>query len=242
MKVLINPKTGRYYYYKGPGDYHCKEGIIKEGDINSGSPRVMSTLKKEFIVFDAKAIDYHQTIKRGPQWIMPKDLGYVLTRTGLSKDSVVLEAGSGSGSATAFFARFVKKVYSYDVVEDHVKIAKKNTDYLGLENVEFEVGSVIDKVEGHEPVDLVFLDMPDPQEVFKKDLSLLSSGSFIVCYLPSITQIQQLVIAQMEHERLYVEEIAEVSIRNWRVGERVARPEHRKEIDHTAFLVFVRKL
>ena len=44
MKVLISQKTGRYYYYNEEGDYHCKEGLIKEEDLKSGKSRVFSNI------------------------------------------------------------------------------------------------------------------------------------------------------------------------------------------------------
>ncbi len=243
MYVLISLKTGLFYYYKPEnGDFHTKEGFVKAEEFKEGVRKVVSNLDREFYVFPSNDYDKLQKFRRGPQLITTKDLGYILARSGIGKESYVVEAGSGSGAATSFFARLVKKVKSYEVREDHQKIAMKNFESMGLDNVDFILGDLNDYIEKETDVDLLFLDMPDPQIVLQKDLSACKRGSYIVCYVPSIVQIQEIINVVKGRNDLYFEEISEVILRHWRVWERIARPEHRKEIDHTAFLVFIRKV
>lgn len=242
MKVLISKKTGLYYYYTGIGDYHCKEGVIKKIDIDSGEKIVKSNINREFLVFNANEYDITKKYKRGPQLINPKDLGYIIARSGISKHSLVIDAGSGSGAACSFFANFVKKVISYDIREDHTLIAKNNSKLHSLDNIEFKVGNLADDVEKLKDIDLLFLDMPNPVEILEKNLEGVKSGSYIICYVPSISQIQEITNSIASKDNLYLEEISEVILRHWRVWEKISRPEHRKEIDHTAFLVFIRKI
>ena len=245
MKVLISKKTGNYYYYrKGTGDYHTKEGYLAEEELNSSKSVICTANQggtREFMMFDANDFDKIKKFKRGPQMIQAKDLGYVVGRTRINKKSKVVESGSGMGVATTFFASLVDKVVSYEIKEEHHKIAQKNVEMMEIDNVELINGDINDEIENQKDIDLLFLDMLNTQDVLKKDLSGIKSGRYIVCYVPSITQIQALIDVVKDSDSLYLEEITEIIARNWTVWEKVARPNHRKEIDHTAFLVFIRK-
>lgn len=242
MKVFISKKTGLYYYYKGPGDYHCKEGILSESDIVSGEKQIKANTGREFLVLDANINDYAVKMKRGPQILLPKDLGYILARAGVDKESFIVEAGGGSGGASVFFGRFVKTVHTYEIVKEHCEIIEKNLKYMGVENVTVYNRDLGEGIEGEKDIDLLFLDMPEPGEILKGNLRGVKSGKYIVCYLPSIYQIHELFKVTSEKDDLYVEEITEVGLRHWKVRDRISRPEHKKEIDHTAFLVFIRKI
>lgn len=243
MKILISLKTNNFYYHKGDADYHCKEGMILKDEIFSGKKKVKANTNREFLIFDASEYDYSRKIKRGPQIITSKDLGYVMARTRINKNSYVVEAGGGSGAATCFFASIVDRVDTYEIVEEHYKIIKSNLESLKLNNVNLFHKDLAEDIKDKKDIDMLFLDMPEPNHILKEDLSGIKSGKYIVCYIPSITQVQEIVsLVQQEGRELYLEEITEVSIRHWKVTERIARPEHQKEIDHTAFLVFIRKI
>ncbi len=245
MKILISKKTGIYYYYKeGSGDYHCKEGFLKAEDIISGENIIVSNNKGEFFVFDANIYDKRQKIKRGPQIINPKDLGYIAARTGMNKKTMLIEAGGGSGAATLFFSGICSKVLCYEIKEDHCKIIRKNLELFEIDNVDLINGDLSENIENiSEQADIVFLDMPDPAIVLEKNLKCLKKGGFIVCYIPSIGQIMEISkLVCDDSNKYYFEEVSEVILRNWKVKGRVSRPEHKKETDHTAFLVFIRKV
>lgn len=241
MKVLISKKSGRIYYPDETKDYHCKEGILLKNDLNSNKNSIFSNTNKEFILLESNNFDFRQKIKRGPQIITTKDLGYIIARTAINKDSIIVEAGGGSGSATSFFSKLVKKVYSFEIVEEHYKIIKKNLEYLNCENVELFNIDIKEKLKEIEKFDLLFLDLPNPHEIIKENINNLKKGNYIVCYLPSISQIQTLSDSILNRDDLYLEEITEIIIRNWTVYKQISRPNHQKEIDHTAFLVFIRK-
>jgi len=203
----------------------------------------MSNANREFLVFDANNYDKKQKIKRGPQSILAKDLGYIASRTAVTKDSFIVEAGGGSGAATIFFAQIAKKVHTYEIIEDHFKLIERNLKYMEIENAKVTLGDLAQHIENEKEVDLLFLDMPEPVSILEKNLSCVKSGAYIVCYIPSVSQIQNIsnYIKTKENE-FYLEEITEVILRHWKVNDRISRPEHRKEIDHTAFLVFIRKI
>lgn len=242
MKFLISLKTGLTYYTDCLKDYHTKEGFITKEDLLSGQINAKSSKGVDFLIFDCNNYDLSKNIKRGPQIILAKDLGYIASRGGLDKNYTILEAGSGSGAATIFFSKLCKKVISYEINEKHYEITKKNIELLGLDNVDLNYGDLAQNISKINEYDLLFLDMPEPLQIIKSGYLGLRKGSYIVVYLPSISQIVELVSYIISDVNdLYVEEVSEVILRNWKINSRVSRPEHRKETDHTAFLVFIRK-
>ncbi|MBR2327850.1 MAG: 23S rRNA (uracil(1939)-C(5))-methyltransferase RlmD [Clostridia bacterium] len=73
-----------------------------------------------------------------------------------TKEDVLLDLCSGTGTITQFFARHVKKAVGIEIVPDAVKDAKENAALNGLDNCEFicgEAGEVSDRLlsEGFSP-------------------------------------------------------------------------------------------
>ena len=93
-------------------------------------------LGKEFDLLDEKCIlvdyvlsDLQLNLKRGPQIISPKDIAWILYRSGLSTGQTVVEAGSGSGALTLALAQTIApngKVITFESNRRHLKIAQKN--------------------------------------------------------------------------------------------------------------------
>jgi len=237
IKVIID-KKGRRYINKGE-DFFTKSGVIKKEDILT--KKVVKSSKGEtFVVTNTNFYDYFTKIKRGPQIISPKDLGYVIARTGLNKNSIVVEAGSGSGAATIIFASIGKKVYSYEIREEHLKLAKKNVSKFNLENVEFFNKDVENFI--HEDINLLFLDLPNPIKVLDSKFKGLKNGSFIVSYLPTISQVERLRdFCESKKEKFFIEEVSEILKREWNYEKNKVRPKT-EMLGHTAFLVFIRYL
>jgi tRNA A58 N-methylase Trm61 len=247
MKVLFSHKTGNKYFYdeNSNQDYHCKEGMIKRDDILN-NVIVKSNKGVLFTVLTGNNFDRSIKIIRGPQIITNKDLGYIISRTRINKFSNILEAGGGSGAATIFFANLVNSVKTFEIVPKHFEIIKKNLKKNEIENVELILGDLNEYIEKENDnhYDLIFLDLPNPTKILEKNLNCLKKGQYIVIYQPSITQIKEIVdfIVKNKREDFFVEEISEISVRNWKITEKIARPEFKKEIDHTAFLIFIRKV
>ncbi|NQZ84536.1 MAG: methyltransferase domain-containing protein [Nanoarchaeales archaeon] len=243
MKVLISRKTGNYYYYNGIGEYHCKEGFLTEEQLHSGENILINSKQREFLIFEANKHDEFQKIKRGPQIITEKDLGYIIARSGIDKTSHIVEAGGGSGGATTFFGRICKSVHTYEIREDHCKIIETNLKKFELDNVELTLGDLAEHIEtiDKDSLDLLFLDMPEPNMVLEKNLDALKSGRYVICYLPNVSQLLEVAKLIAEKQHLYIEEVTEVQTRHWRIWERVSRPEFRSDQDFTAFLMFLRK-
>jgi len=225
-KVLFDKKDRKYYWDKG--DLHTSFGVIKEEDMDK--EEAISNTRQKFKVFNANFLDSLEKIKKGPANTSLKDIGSILIYSGISKDSVIAEAGTGNGYLSAVLSRFVKKVDSYEKNSDFFNLSKKNLDSLDVKNVKLFNESV-SELKGK--YDLIVLDLVDPwnYDVFDN----LNPGCYLVAYLPNITQVARLV----ENSKLYHEKTIEIIEREWYVKDRL-RPKNVK-LGHTAFLVFLRK-
>ena len=177
-------------------------------------------------------------LKRGPQVILPKDIGMIIAYSGVDKNSVCIDAGTGSGWLAVSLARVAKQVYSYDVREDFTAIAEKNKQMLGLDNLILETGDVFKKI-NEKDADVVTLDMPGSEKALRNAKKALKPGGTVVGYLPHTEQVKKFA---MKLQSLGFTDIhtIETIVRDMLVREEGVRPST-KGIWHTAYLVFARK-
>lgn len=180
----------------------------------------------------------YRKLKRGPQVMLPKDIGIILTYTGVNKDSVCVDAGTGSGWLAVSLARVAKQVYSYDVREDFIAIAEKNRELLSLDNLTIKKGDVIKRID-EKDVDLVTLDLPDSQKALKNAKKALRQGGCVVGYLPHVEQVKEFV-GSLNRLKFVETHVVEVIVRDYLVRKEGMRPTN-KGLWHTAYLVFARK-
>ena len=126
---------------------------------------------------------FYKRLKRGPQVMLPKDIGMVITYTGIGKDSLCVDAGTGSGWLAVSLARLCKKVVSYDIRPEFTAIAEKNRANLLLDNLEFKNKDITKRID-EKDVDLVKLDMPNSDKVIKNAHKALKQNGYIFGYLP----------------------------------------------------------
>ena len=229
-KILI--RNDKKLYWK-EGDLHSSAGVIKEEDLLNAGNSVKTHSGKEFVVFDANFVDQLNKIKRGPQTLVLKDLGYILINSGVGKDSLVVDAGTGCGLLAAVMGKYAQKVVSYDKNKDNLRLAEKNLKFLGIDNVELKEGDVYEGVE-ETNVDVLTLDLPEPWRV---DTSFVKNGGTVLVYLPTITQVQEFCSNCKDH----VEKVVELIEREWYVQGKKVRPKSQM-LGHTAFLIVVRKV
>lgn len=175
-------------------------------------------------------------MRRGAAVVLPKDFGAVIAFTGLTRESIVAEAGAGTGFMTVQLARIAKKVYSYESREEHYKIAKSNISKLKLDNVELTLGSIesLDK----SGLDLVFLDFKGSNVLIPQMHQHLKDGGWLVSYCPNIEQAREFHIACVKcFRRVFT---ITSSITHYAVRELGCRPDNFGMV-HTAFLTFARK-
>jgi tRNA (adenine57-N1/adenine58-N1)-methyltransferase catalytic subunit len=181
---------------------------------------------------------HFRRLKRGPQVITPKDVGMIIAYTGIGKESVCVDAGTGSGWLAISLARICKNVTSYDIREEFTKIGEKNKELEHLDNLDFRSADIFKKIY-EKNVDLVTLDLPGSEKALKNAKKALKEGGYVVGYLPHMEQVSKFVKAL---EKLKFTNILtlEAIVRDILVREQGIRPST-KGVWHTAYLVFAQK-
>ncbi len=234
-KILIDHKGKKYFWNQG--DLHTLYGVVKEKDILLGGD-VMSHLGKKFLSFDAGFVDNILKLKKGPAFMTLKDIGVIISRIGICKESKIVEAGSGSGVLTSSLAQMSNHVTSYEYVQDHLNIAQKNLISLGLK-AELKLQDIYQGID-EKNIDVLILDLAEPWKVLEHGVKALKSGGIFVSFVPQITQVIQLVEESLKFS-YYFEECVENLERSWYVEGKKVRP-HNQMLGHTGFLVFLRKI
>ena len=180
-----------------------------------------------------------EKLKRGPQAMLPKDIGIILAFTGVGKESVVLDAGTGSGFLAISLANICKKVVTYEWREEWADLARKNIARSGFSNVELKNKDVFQGIEERE-LDAVCLDLAETEKAVPHATAALKKGGFIVSFNPhaeQVTAFAKAVRATGEFEEPFTFECA---VREMLVREAGFRPET-KGLTHTGYLSFARK-
>jgi len=133
-RILFTKEGRKFYIRDASKDFHSEFGFFSAADISKGGA-IKSNKGTEAYVINSSFIDEYERIRRSPQIIPLKDIAAIISATGMNKDSVVVDAGSGSGAAACFFAKIAREVYSYEIRPDFMQIASENVKLLGLKNV-----------------------------------------------------------------------------------------------------------
>ncbi len=183
--------------------------------------------------------DHLKHCKRGPQIILPKDIGLIIAYSGIDRNSLVVDAGTGSGWLAITLARLVRKVVSYEWREEFVNLAKKNAEVTGvLNNLELKHKDVFNGIDEKE-ADLITIDMAGAERVIPHAYSSLRKGGTLCGYLPNIEQAKTFYLSCQENnfsELLMLECL----LRTYLVRQLGTRPEN-TGITHTGYLVFAKK-
>jgi len=185
-------------------------------------------------------LDILKKLKRVPQIIMPKDASLILAYTGISPNSMIVDAGTGSGFLAIFLAYYCRegKIVTYEKRHDFAKVAKMNIKLTGLKNIVLKEKDILEGID-EKNIDLITLDMKDAEKVVKISFDALRPGGWLVVYSP---YIEQVISVREGIEKLNFKEIKTVEniVREWRVG-RHTLPEV-SGVMHTGWLTFARKI
>ena len=180
----------------------------------------------------------YKRLKRGPQVMVPKDIGMVIAYTGIGKDSVCVDAGAGSGWLAVSLARVCKKVTSYETRREFAKIARYNQVSEGLDNLVIKNRSIASGIT-EKDVDLVTLDMPDSEKIVRLAHRALKQNGYIFGYLPHVEQVKKFVDKLNKFKFINIL-VLEAIVRDILVREQGTRPST-KGVWHTGYLVFAQK-
>jgi len=237
-------KRGKKYFLNEGVDFQSDLGIIDKDLI--ANAQIGDTLKThldhDFKVVKANINDFIELMDRRCSILVKKDIGSVLAHTGLGSGSNVVDAGTGAGAICLNFANVVGNdgmVYSYEIREDFAKIASKNIEKFGLKNIVIKNKDIKEGID-EENLDLIFLDLPKPYEIFEGVYESLNFGGWLAVYAPYIDQAE---IAYKVAKKLNFEniDIIETIERGIEVKTQGTRPKTRM-VGHTGYLVFARKL
>lgn len=239
-KILI--KKDRIFFVKDNSkDMHTQFGYIRSSELKKPKGSVLKTnTSVEMVLLNADFLDKLNKIKRGAQIIPLKDIGTIIAQTGINKNSIVVDAGAGSGYCTLIFANIAKKVYSYEIREDHYKIVKKNIDFFGFKNVKLKLQNIYEGID-EKNVDLIHLDLGEPWEAVKHCLKSLKIGGYLVSYSPTIPQVMDFSEEIKKYEEFKYLKTIEIIERDWDVQGRKVRPKT-QQIGHSGFITFVRRI
>lgn len=243
MEMVLIAKNGKKFYVKDLSqDMHCQYGFIKSVELKKAKPGdvLKTNTGKELSVLKPEFLDVYRKIKRGAQIIPKKDVGVIVTVTGINSESRVVDAGAGSGGLACFLAHLVKEVITYDIRDDFLENVKHNKILLDLKNLTIKKADIYEKID-EKDVDLVTLDLPEPWKAVKNAEKALKIGGFIMSYSPCVPQVMDFVHEIRRNDSLLFIKTVEVIEREWEVDGRKVRPKT-QTIGHSGFMSFARKI
>jgi tRNA (adenine57-N1/adenine58-N1)-methyltransferase len=193
-------------------------------------------LKSDIIFIYPQA---YRKLKRGPQVILPKDIGIIMSYTGVNKNSICIDVGTGSGWLALSLSMVAKKVYTYEIREDFIRIAEKNREILGIENIIFKHQDACEYID-EEDADIMTVDIPNAERLLPNAAKAIKKGGMIAGYLPHTEQVGAFVEGLNSTGFSDVHTL-EVIVREMLVRREGIRPAN-MGLMHTAYLTFARKL
>lgn len=238
-KILLDRTTGKKYYVKDlHQDFLTPQGLLQKKDLSGKKREILSDQNKPFFLLDPSFPDLWESLQRGPQMLLQKDIGLILAKTGVNKNSIAVDAGGGSGSLCLSLANVCKHVTVYETNPEHYAIVAKNAKMAGIDTITVKQENIYEGIAEKE-VDLLTLDLPEPWKAIPPAEKALKIGGHLVVYLPNLLQVKQFREAAKE-TGITVLETIELLERKWKIEGQIMRPEF-EMLGHTGFLTFCRK-
>jgi tRNA (adenine57-N1/adenine58-N1)-methyltransferase len=241
LVLLIGP--GNYLVQVGERKLNTEHGTIDllELEKKKFGGRIKTHNGVEFTIVKPNVIDIlMKRAKRLPQIVTPKDVSMILAYTGISTDSLIVDAGAGSGFLIMFLANYCHdgEVITYEKRPEFCEVVRKNVDLVGLKNVTVKEKDVTKGID-EKNVDLFTVDMEDAEKIIKKVFDVLKPGGWLVVYSPHIGQV---INVRKKIDKLNFTQVKTIEniYREWRVGKHTL-PEV-SGVMHTGWLTFARKV
>jgi len=243
--ILIDERGRKYLVRAERRQLHTDLGVVDLGEAIGQEPgvRLKSHVGREFILLLPRITDYLQKMKRVPQVMLPKDAAQIVAYTGVGPGDMVVDAGVGSGALAIFLGNLVRpngRVVSYEVREDFARVAEENIRMAGLSDiVTVKLKDIYEGIDERD-VDLVTLDLPQPERVLPHAELALKLGGHLAVFSPCIEHIQRLYVELPKHRFANYRTI-ECLVREFEVKPGATRPKTWM-IAHTGYLTFARRV
>jgi len=240
LKIFHSGKIKKYFVIP-EGEMHTDLGIIKLYELKDKSygDKIYSHLGFEFLIQKPRAPDFFNHAKRTGAPMMPKDIGVIISNTGLCSTDHVLDAGTGSGILAIYLGGIAKKVVTYEIREDFIEIVRKNIELTGITNIELRCGDIVEAIRNlDEKFDIVTLDTGAAAQVIPSVPGVLYPGGFLAVYSPFFEQTKEIreAIGKTEFTKVRTIETIEREIS---FTDRGTRPSTSR-VGHTGFITLVR--
>jgi len=242
--LILPPKRKYLIKLKKDQKLHTHKGYILHNDIigKKYGEYITSNLNIKFFISKPSISDYIEKIQRKTQIIYPKDAAYIILIGNITSNSLVVEIGTGSGALTCVLANFVKPnghVYSYEIREDFINLAKKNLERLNL--IEYVTLKLKDASQGidEKNVDCIIMDVPNPWDIIPKVKHNLKGSGKLISFVLTTSQLEKTLIAFKENKFEDIQ-IAEILERKYQVEPNKIRPLTRM-IGHTGYIIWGRR-
>ncbi|MDO8726744.1 MAG: methyltransferase domain-containing protein [Candidatus Methanoperedens sp.] len=240
LKTTCKGKIKEYFAIQS-GKLHTDLGIIDLDELQTRSfgDIICSHLGAEFVIQKPKAPDLFKYAKRTGAPMMPKDIGLIISNTGLCSSDHVLDAGTGSGILAIYLGGIAKRVVTYEIREEFIEVAKQNFALAGITNIELRCGDISVEIQGiDEKFDVITLDTFDASKVIPYVPGVLYPGGFLAVYSPFFEQAKEVREAIGKTKFTDVTTIETIE-REISFTDRGTRPSTSR-VGHTGFITFAR--
>ena len=244
--VYVDPRRRKVVRVSKGAKFESDKGFLNLESLVGlpyGSKVKLSTGIEAYVLKPTHA-DLTLLLERVTQVIYPKDVGLMVVLSGVGPGSRVLEVGVGTGYLTSFLANLVRPdglVVGYEIRPDYAAKAIKNLRKLGLDRyVVIKVGDARECLEKPDrKFNAVFIDIPDPWNVYPKLSEVVTPSAPILSFLPTVNQ----VLKALDHIEKYSYaadvRVYEVFLREYEARREALRP-RTLSIVHTGYILFFR--
>ena len=239
--LLLGPKM---YLMNCKGNFECKFGKTNLDTLSGKNfGTILKIGKANFTVVKPTFPDFlFRRASRGPQIILPRDASLIAGYTGAGKGWKVVDAGAGSAFLSMFLANIGCDVTTYEIRKDFYELARKNIEQSGLKIK--VVNSDITKGIKEKYVDLITLDMQNPERAIKSAEKSLKAGGWLVVYSMTAEEVTE-VVKEIKKYNFNSPRMVQNLPVEWQVeifGKKTFSRPRTHQLSHTGFLIFARKM
>jgi len=242
LVLLISGKSS-YIVQVSKNKINTNEGLIELSQLKKKKfgDKIKTSIGKSFTIIKPSIIDIlKKRVKRSAQVMLPKDIVSIISNTGITDGSLIVDAGTGSGYLSIFFGKLLpkSKIVTYEFDKRFFEVAKKNLSSAGVTNVKIKNKDVTKGIQERK-VDLVILDLKNSSLAVKHAYKVLNVGGWLVVYSPTADHLIKVSKSFRKFKFQNVKTVENIE-REWQFTKTV-RP---KTIGlmHTGFLTFARKI